>query len=150
MYRSGNAMSFHWFFVVSTCLLYLIAAGLMAKAVGFLEEHTFAKYAGADPDASGVIDVRVNVWALDYGNPEGNSGNGGWQIFNSILGWSNVATYGTIISYCLYWVCLAAYLVYLGIHEKNIDRKQALEEPSSEELSSSGSGKLHPTAVVAQ
>ncbi|KAJ2889740.1 high-affinity iron permease [Coemansia aciculifera] len=143
-------MSFHWFFVVSTCLLYLIAAGLMSKAVGFFEENAFSKYAGADPDASGVIDVRVNVWALDYGNPE-TSSNSGWGIFNAILGWTNVATYGTIISYCLYWAALAAYLVILGIRERHIDRRQEKEAvPSSEndkEICSSGemdSDKLQP------
>ncbi|KAJ2337529.1 high-affinity iron permease [Coemansia sp. RSA 2681] len=144
IYRTGNAMSFHWFFVVSTCFLYLIAAGLMAKSVGYFEENAFAKYAGADPDAAGVIDVRVNVWALDYGNPEAKDNNG-WGIFNAILGWTNVATFGTIISYCLYWAALAAYLVILGIHEKRVDRRQAItatkEETSSEEMDSS---KLQP------
>ncbi|KAJ2881539.1 high-affinity iron permease [Coemansia aciculifera] len=143
IYRTGNAMSFHWFFVISTCLLYLIAAGLMSRSVGYFEENAFAKYAGADPDASGVIDVRVNVWALDYGSPE-VKGNSGWGIFNAILGWNNIATFGTIISYCLYWVALAAYLVILGIHEKRVDRRQATvteKEMQSEEMDS---GKLQP------
>ncbi|KAI8318682.1 high-affinity iron permease [Martensiomyces pterosporus] len=148
MYRSGNAMSFHWFFVISTCLLYLIAAGLMSKATWFLEEHRFSKFAGGDPDKKGIINVRVNVWALDYGNPELNTG-GGWKIFNAILGWTNIATYGSIISYCLYWVVLAAYLAYLGIHEKNVERRQATKDPASEEHSSTGS-KLHPTAEVVE
>ncbi|KAJ2636004.1 high-affinity iron permease [Coemansia sp. RSA 1694] len=116
----------------------------MAKSVGYFEENAFAKYAGADPDAAGVIDVRVNVWALDYGNPEAKDNNG-WGIFNAILGWTNVATFGTIISYCLYWAALAAYLVILGIHEKRVDRRQAItatkEETSSEEMDSS---KLQP------
>ncbi|KAJ2015775.1 high-affinity iron permease [Coemansia sp. S610] len=144
IYRTGNAMRFHWFFVVSTCLLYLIAAGLLSKSVGFFEENTFAKYAGADPDASGVIDVRVNVWALDYGSPEAKD-NSGWGIFNAILGWNNVATYGTIISYCLYWVALAAYLVALGIHDKRVDRKQQQPSKEAEEMDS---GKLQPRAEV--
>ncbi|KAJ2412908.1 high-affinity iron permease [Coemansia sp. IMI 209128] len=145
IYRTGNAMRFHWFFVVSTCLLYLIAAGLLSKSVGFFEENTFAKYAGADPDASGVIDVRVNVWALDYGSPEAKD-NSGWGIFNAILGWNNVATYGTIISYCLYWVALAAYLVALGIHDKRVDRKQ--QQPSKEAEEEEDLGKLQPRAEV--
>lgn len=35
--------------------------------------------------------------------------NGGWQIFNAILGWNNTATLGSILSYVLYWVavCIA-------------------------------------------
>ncbi|KAJ1882409.1 high-affinity iron permease [Coemansia sp. RSA 1722] len=150
MYRTGNAMSFHWFFVISTCLLYLIAAGLMSKCVFFFEEHTFSKYAGADPDASGVIDVRVNVWALDYGNPEAND-DSGWGIFNAILGWNNVATFGTIISYCLYWFFLAAFIVFTGIREKRIDRRRASFEATDKEAVSSqdtGSDKLHPTIEI--
>ncbi|KAJ1953145.1 high-affinity iron permease [Dipsacomyces acuminosporus] len=147
IYRTGNAMSFHWFFVVSTCLLYLIAAGLMSKAVGYFEENAFAAYAGADPDASGVINVPVNVWALDYGSTEGGQAGGGWQIFNSILGWNNVASYGTIISYCLYWFVLAVFLVYLGIREKKIDRKQLASEVTSEELGQKDAEKLYPSAA---
>ncbi|KAJ1895235.1 high-affinity iron permease [Kickxella alabastrina] len=150
IYRTGNAMSFHWYFVVSTCLLYLIAAGLMSKSVWFFEEHTFSKYAGADPDASGVIDVRVNVWALDYGNPEANDDTA-WGIFNAILGWNNVATYGTIISYCLYWVFLAAFLLFIGIREKRVDRLKVTMDHVEKNMVSShdnGSDKLQPTIEV--
>lgn len=157
IYRTGNAMSFHWFFVVSTCFLYLIAAGLMSKAVWFLEMHTFAKYAGADPDAAGVIDVRVNVWALDYGNPEANNGSG-WGVFNAILGWTNVATYGSVISYCLYWAALAIYLVVTGVLEAKHDRKQVSLDAMEKDLSSTDMSskdaddktntKLQPTVEV--
>ncbi|KAJ1727133.1 high-affinity iron permease, partial [Coemansia biformis] len=112
MFRAGNAMNFHWFFVVMTCILYLIAAGLFSRAVWFFETNAFAKYAGGDPDKTGVIDVRVNVWALEYGHPEAKNSSG-WGIFNAILGWQSVATYGSVISYCLYWVVLAIALVIL-------------------------------------
>jgi high-affinity Fe2+/Pb2+ permease len=60
-----------------------------------------------------------------WGNPDVNTAaNGGYQIFNAILGWNNTATYGTVISYCLYWVSVSMYLVYLGIKE----RRQAVQE----------------------
>ncbi|KAJ2532487.1 hypothetical protein EV175_007151 [Coemansia sp. RSA 1933] len=121
MYRSGNAMSFHWFFVLMTCFLYLIAAGLFSRAVWAFEMNAFAKYAGADPDTVGVIDVRHNVWALSYGDPEAND-DSGWGIFNAVLGWQSVATYGSIISYCLYWLCLSIFLVGLRIKEIKNDR----------------------------
>ncbi|KAJ2077481.1 high-affinity iron permease [Coemansia sp. RSA 988] len=124
MYRSGNAMSFHWFFVLTTCILYLIAAGLFSRSVWFFESHIFSKYAGGDPDATGVIDVRSNVWALDYGNPEAND-NSGWGIFNAILGWQNVATYGSIISYCIYWLFIAVALVALHFYDARSDRSSA-------------------------
>lgn len=38
-------------------------------------------------------------------NPEINGG-GGWGIFNSVFGWTNSATYGSVISYNVYWVAV--------------------------------------------
>lgn len=32
------------------------------------------------------------------------NGGGGWGIFNALLGWENSATYGSVISYNLYWI----------------------------------------------
>lgn len=32
------------------------------------------------------------------------NGGGGWGIFNAVLGWQNSATYGSVISYNLYWL----------------------------------------------
>ncbi|KAJ2778190.1 high-affinity iron permease [Coemansia javaensis] len=134
IFRAGNAMSFHWFFVVMTCALYLIAAGLFSRSVWFFEMHVFTPYAGADPDAAGVIDVRVNVWALDYGNPEANDGSG-WGVFNAILGWQNVATYGSVISYCLYWAALAVGLTVLRIVEARRDKRAPQPELDAEKIS---------------
>ncbi|KAJ2370296.1 high-affinity iron permease [Coemansia sp. RSA 2611] len=122
IYRTGNAMSFHWFFVATTCLLYLIAAGLFSRSVWFFENHVFARYAGADPDTAGVFDVRVNVWKLDYGDPEAND-NTAWGIFNAVLGWTNVATLGSVIGYCLYWAAVASSLVVLRVYERKHDRE---------------------------
>ncbi|KAJ2358159.1 hypothetical protein IWW50_000563 [Coemansia erecta] len=120
MFRLGNSISLHWFFTVATCFLYLIAAGLFSRSVWFFENHVFAKYAGGDPDSAGVFDVRVNVWKLDYGDPEANNGSG-WGLFNSIFGWTNVATLGSILAYCLYWVSLSLVLVALRVRERKND-----------------------------
>lgn len=40
---------------------------------------------------------------FQYGNPELNGG-GGWGIFNALFGWQNSATYGSVISYNIYWI----------------------------------------------
>ncbi|KAJ2802120.1 hypothetical protein H4R21_002537, partial [Coemansia helicoidea] len=37
----------------------------------------------------------------------------------------NVATYGSVISYCLYWAALAAVLVAMRIKESRNDRRAA-------------------------
>ena len=36
------------------------------------------------------------------------NGGGGWGIFNAILGWQNSATYGSVISYNVYWIVVIA------------------------------------------
>jgi high-affinity iron transporter len=36
------------------------------------------------------------------------NGGGGWGIFNAILGWQNSATYGSVISYNMYWIAVIA------------------------------------------
>jgi high-affinity iron transporter len=74
---------------------------------------------GAGP---GSYDITKSVWHVNvsppqswltrlqltngkFGNPELNGG-GGWGIFNAILGWQNSATYGSVISYNIYWIAV--------------------------------------------
>ena len=48
-----------------------------------------------------------------FGSPLEN-GSGGWSVFNSLFGWQNSATYGSVISYNLYWVAVITGFAYLG------------------------------------
>lgn len=123
IYRGGSLIQLRWFFIFSTAILYLVAAGLMAKAVGFLEQNAWNKVIGGEAaeESGQVIGYKVTtaVWHVSWGDPEKNTAdNGGWQIFNAILGWSNTATIGTITSYCLYWIMIALALVYMHWKEK--------------------------------
>jgi Iron permease FTR1 family len=52
-------------------------------------------------------------------NPEDKS-NGGWGIFNAILGWQNSATIGSVVSYCLYWIFVTAALIIMRIDERRV------------------------------
>ena len=45
-------------------------------------------------------------------------GGGGWGIFNALLGWTNSATYGTVISYNLYWLCVIIAFLAMRYNEK--------------------------------
>jgi high-affinity iron transporter len=36
------------------------------------------------------------------------NGGGGWGVFNALFGWTNSATYGSVLSYNLYWVAIMA------------------------------------------
>lgn len=51
-------------------------------------------------------------------SPELNGG-GGWGIFNAIFGWNNTATYGSVISYNMYWVAVMTGFLLLKFHEKH-------------------------------
>jgi high-affinity iron transporter len=139
LYRGGSLVKLHWFFVISTCILYLIAAGLLSKAVGYFEQNAWNQVIGGEVAEEGgdVITYKVTtaVWHTSWGNPEQNtSDNGGWQIFNAILGWNNTATIGSIVTYCGYWVLVSAVLVYLHFKEKRDEAREAHEEKINPDL----------------
>ncbi|KAI9277182.1 iron permease FTR1/Fip1/EfeU [Phascolomyces articulosus] len=138
IYRGGSMLHLRWFFIASTMILYLVAAGLMSKAVGYFEQYSWNQVIGGEVAEEGgdVINYKVttSVWHVSWGDPELNVGsNGGWQIFNAILGWNNTATIGTIISYCLYWLLVAACLAYMFFKERrNAIRKAERGEVEEE------------------
>lgn len=86
----------------------------------------------------GSYDIRQSVWHVDVSqillslvssclfisnlssqccSPTINGG-GGWGIFNAIFGWQNSATYGSVISYNLYWVCVIAAFLAMRYNEQ--------------------------------
>lgn len=60
------------------------------------------------------------------------------QIFNAILGWNNTATIGSIVSYCGYWLIVAAALVYMFFKE----RKRAIQKAERGEVDEDGDAAL--------
>lgn len=105
MYRTGDHMSIQYFLVGSTCFLYLVAAGLMSRGVWYWELQTFINHVGADVSelgsGPGSYDITKSVWHVNCCNPDTD---GGWMIFNALLGWQNSATHLSVLSYNLYWV----------------------------------------------
>jgi Iron permease FTR1 family len=57
-------------------------------------------------------------------NPEDTS-NGGWGIFNAILGWQNSATIGSVVSYCVYWIVVTLALIIMRTDERRVSRGEA-------------------------
>ncbi|KAF8940808.1 hypothetical protein BGZ58_004722 [Dissophora ornata] len=110
IYRGGNKMKLHPFFVGSTCLLLLIAAGLVAKGIAAFEADRWNRLTGAQSDDAGTFDPRVNLWALKCCDPK-QPDAGWWSVANALVGWSNVASYWTVGSYILYWGILIAWLI---------------------------------------
>ena len=123
IYYGGSILKLKYFLIASTCLMYLIGAGLFSKSVWNFEMHKWSQETGGDAaengSGPGSYDIRTSVWHVNIGNPELNdSSNGGWQIFNSILGWTNSATIGSVVSYCVYWLMIILALIYMRTDEK--------------------------------
>ncbi|KAF2995227.1 hypothetical protein E8E13_002359 [Curvularia kusanoi] len=141
IYKGGNKTSLQLFLVVSTCFLYLVAAGLFSKGVWNLEQDAWVRIAGEGAAEAGAgpgsYDIRKSVWHVNFGSPLEN-GSGGWGIFNSLFGWQNSATYGSVISYNLYWVAVIAGFVYLGWKERKEEAFSATPEDLSETASGNG------------
>lgn len=109
------------FLIASTCVLYLVAAGLMSRGVWFLEANKWNVLTGGDAaeggNGPGTYDIRQSVWHVNCCSPSLNGG-GGWGVFNSILGWQNSATYGSVISYNLYWLAVIVAFVTMRYREQ--------------------------------
>jgi high-affinity iron transporter len=71
------------------------------------------------------------------------NGDDGWGIFNSLFGWQNSATYGSVISYNLYWLVVIAGFLVLGFKEKKgrwpfMKAKATTTEPDTESETGAG------------
>jgi high-affinity iron transporter len=107
LYRGGNMLSIQLFLIISTSVLYLIAAGMFSKAVWDLQYNAFANKVGSDVaeegNGPGSYDIRESVWHVNCCNAETDNG---WDVFNALLGWENSATYGSVLAYNIYWFAL--------------------------------------------
>lgn len=84
-----------------------------------------AAESGSGPGSYNALDY---VWHIDCCNPEDKTNGGsGYAIMNSLVGWNNTATVGSILSYIFYWLAVISYLVYSHFSEK---RKESQATPS--------------------
>ncbi|KAF8926807.1 iron permease FTR1/Fip1/EfeU [Dissophora ornata] len=133
LYRGGNKMNLHKFFTASTCLLLLLAAGLVAKAVAAFESYVWTKATNAKSDDSSSYDGRINVWALTCCDPKNNS-SGFAQLMNALFGWSNVASIGSVVCYIGYWIAVIIALIYMKLKRRRIAVRKAQESPAESML----------------
>jgi high-affinity iron transporter len=67
--RGGSSTRLQVFLVVSTCLLYLVAAGLLSRAVWAFEAQRWSTAIGADAadigDGPGSYDIDNSVWHVN-------------------------------------------------------------------------------------
>ncbi|KAE8374346.1 iron permease FTR1 [Aspergillus bertholletiae] len=127
IYRGGNAMSIQIFLIASTCVLYLIAAGMFSKSIWDLQYYRYQMAVGSDVaeqgSGPGSYNIRETVWHVNCCNAETDNG---WDVFNSILGWENTGTYGSIISYNAYWIFIILCVGYMLWEERS--GKRSLRE----------------------
>lgn len=119
LYYSGSTMSLQVFLVISTIILYLISAGLFSRGVWFFETYVYNKKAGGDALELGLgpgsYDITKSVWHVNCCNPEIDHG---WDVFNALFGWQNLATYGSVISYNVYWIFVVAVIALMWYEER--------------------------------
>lgn len=113
-------MSIQIFLIASTCFLYLIAAGLISRAVWYFQMYRFSLKTGGDVaeqgSGPGSYNVHEVVWHVNCCNPETDNG---WEIFNALFGWQNSPTYGSVIIYNLYWLCIIGAIMMMLFQEKH-------------------------------
>ncbi|KAI9327670.1 iron permease FTR1 family-domain-containing protein [Obelidium mucronatum] len=122
IYRAGNTMKLQTFFVSATIFIFYLSAGLMAKSVWAFERNTWNVHLGVgDSDSSIYYNVQTSVWHTNCCNPEDPS-NGGWQLLNAIVGWTNSATVGTVTAYILYWLFVSGVLISMKLMDRRRKR----------------------------
>ncbi|RLV90391.1 Iron transporter FTH1 [Spathaspora sp. JA1] len=124
MYRSGNTLSLQWFLVCSTCFLYLVAAGLFSKGVWNFELQSFINSCGGfdvseTGHGPGSYDIMRSVWHVNCCNGELQEDGAFWMIVTAIFGWTNSATYGSVIAYNVYWLVVITVFCGLIYEEKH-------------------------------
>lgn len=71
--RGGSTAQLQVFLVISTCVLYLVAAGLFSRAVGYFEQQRWNNIIGGDAtelgDGPGTYDIDSAVWHLNVRSP---------------------------------------------------------------------------------
>lgn len=79
------------------------------------------------------------------------NGGGGWGFFNAILGWTNSATYGSVISYNVYWIFVTIGFLVMRFHEVH-DRYPFMKAKTAEETPSRDSSEqgVHEHSAVGE
>ncbi|KAJ3110218.1 hypothetical protein HK100_003112, partial [Physocladia obscura] len=119
IYRAGNTMKLHTFFVTASLVILYLSAGLFSKAVLQFQKNKWAHLIGSttDVDSLKYYDVRQSVFHLTCCNPDVNT-EGGWQFFNALLGWTNSPTIGSVVAYVVYWMFVVLVLVTVKVMDR--------------------------------
>ncbi|CAR25330.1 high-affinity iron permease FTR1 [Lachancea thermotolerans CBS 6340] len=119
LYYGTSTSSMQVFLVASTCILYLISAGLFSRGAWYFENYRFNKASGGDAseggDGNGSYNIRKAVYHVNCCNPELDNG---WDIFNALLGWQNTGYLSSMLCYNIYWLVLIIVLALMMFEER--------------------------------
>ncbi|SCU80383.1 LAME_0B02872g1_1 [Lachancea meyersii CBS 8951] len=119
LYYGTSKSSMQVFLVASTCILYLISAGLFSRGAWYFENYRFNKKAGGDAseggDGNGSYNIRKAVYHVNCCNPELDNG---WDVFNALLGWQNTGYLSSMLCYNIYWLTLIIVVGLMMYEEK--------------------------------
>ncbi|KAJ2991418.1 high-affinity iron permease [Globomyces sp. JEL0801] len=126
VHYGGSKMTLHYFYIFTSYLLFVMSAGLCARAVGFFEDYDWSKKSAMDADRPDALffNPMINVWVLPDLSEKSASI---WPLMNAVFGWRSIATYGTVIGYCVYWLVVTLALVVVRVR-KNSQTKQLTTE----------------------
>jgi high-affinity iron transporter len=65
-------------------------------------------------------------------NPILKSDTGGWSVFYALFGWTNSATYGSVISYNVYWLAVIVWFLSMLYFERTGHWPLIKGKPSSD------------------
>ncbi|KAG5951779.1 hypothetical protein E4U53_002277 [Claviceps sorghi] len=151
LYKGGSTAKLQVFLVASTCLLYLVAAGLFSRGVWHLEAQKWNNAIGGDASETGSgpgsYDIDKSVWHVNCCSPT-DPNDGGWGVFNAIFGWQNSATYGSVISYNVYWLFVMAGFVTMRFRETK-GRYPFFKPKAAASVESKSGASLSPRGSVA-
>lgn len=120
LYYGASRSSLQVFLVISTCILYLISAGLFSRGAWYFENYRFNKKTGGDAseggDGNGSYNIKKAVYHVNCCNPELDNG---WDIFNALLGWQNTGYLSSMLCYNIYWLFLMITLGLMMFEEKH-------------------------------
>lgn len=120
-FKYSKSFSLQICLVITTCFLYLIAGGLFSKGVWQFELQRYVDACNGQDmsevgNGPGSYDISRSVWHVNCCNGERD---GFWMILTAIFGWTNSATYGSIVSYTVYWLVVIAAINLMMIEEKH-------------------------------
>lgn len=119
-FKSSGSFSLQISLVVTTCFLYIIAAGLFSKGVWQFEVQRYVDLCNGQDmsevgSGPGSYDISRSIWHVNCCNGETD---GLWMILTAIFGWTNSATYSSVLAYNVYWLIVIGAIKTLAIEEK--------------------------------